>query len=174
MIDDTFARNYCDIFDNLNLNNPFKILYGYQKNRMWETYADNFEGLCLVFDRDKITKEVDNNYNNYEYNYVSHQKFPLMGINDINFNNQNILEETERYLKKKYFIKHYDYKEENEYRIMILSDNEYDKYISIKNSLKAVIISSVFPKKNLSELKAKLKAWNDVQLVEYKIYSIKQ
>jgi hypothetical protein len=78
----------------------YKAKPGYEKHRMWEKYANNFAGICLIFDKNEESKLLDQ------------------------------IDET-------YFHKHLDFRDENEFRFLINSENT--EYLDISNALVGII-----------------------------------
>lgn len=78
----------------------YKAKPGYEKHRMLEKYANNFAGVCLIFDKNEESKLLDQ------------------------------IDET-------YFHKHLDFRDENEFRFLINSENT--EYLDISNALVGII-----------------------------------
>lgn len=152
---------FCKNNDNSELqkfkNKPSEY-YGFLKPRMWDQYGDNYNGVCLVFDKKKL-KEINSNIYSHDIKYVNYDEF-RQNNTSINTNNLHKIGLTE-YLKKTSekikiasFLKHKDYSGENEYRFISFSNTE--TYLNIGNSLKAIIVS----RKNLTD-------FADKRLIEY-------
>lgn len=116
---------------------------GYDKDRMWEIYAEKSYGVCLVFSKEELIKQIKEN--NYEHvcKYVAYHRklFDAIGGFDCNSNPRD---EAKKFLERKVFKKHFDYRDENEFRTMIYNDCSDDFYIDIKCSLKAIIFGANF------------------------------
>jgi len=127
--------------------------YGFLKPRMWDQYGDQYNGVCLVFDKNQLKKNnpdiYSNNveYINYEEFFRKHISIDLNRLYNIGFD--EYCEDTLKKIKNGSFLKHKDYSGESEYRFISFSKSE--TYLDIGNSLKAIIISE----KNLTEFAKK-------------------
>ncbi len=119
---------------------------GYDKDRMWETYAENMKGVCLVFSKEDINKEIKNKGFKYLSYSVKYCKDYFNEIESYDFNNPPD-REAKKFLESKLFIKPFDYRDENEYRILIYSEGDEEIFIDIKDSLKGIIFGM-----NLNEI----------------------
>ncbi|UTJ07549.1 DUF2971 domain-containing protein [Arcobacter roscoffensis] len=132
----------------------------YGKPRMWASYGDNCKGLCLIFDKEELSKEFNkiDNVKIYEdkVEYLdfiplieSSTCFSLYDLKNIKTNSEEMKFNPEllykaidkNYLLKfKYFRKHIDWKTENEYRWLVFSRETKDLDINFGNSLKAIVL----------------------------------
>lgn len=135
--------------------------YGFLKPRMWEQYADNYNGICLAFDLN-LLKENNLGIYSKKIEYINYNRFFKNNINiDLTKLSETSVDRyCEEYLSVLMdisFRKHSDYSGENEYRF--LSFNENETFLNIENSLKAIIISerkiSQFAKEWLKEYAGK-------------------
>ena len=143
------AKQLCLCQNNLEIkiDNTTSIpyeYYGFLKPRMWDQYGDNYNGICLAFDLNLLKKNNPNIYDN-KIDYINYDTFykNSFNIDSTKLSETNVDSYCKEYLailKKNCFRKHSDYLGENEYRF--LSFNENEKFLNIKNSLKAIIISS--------------------------------
>jgi hypothetical protein len=137
-----------------------KIL-GFLKPRMWNQYGDDYQGINLIFSKKKLLEEKLENMLFDDVIYSDYSKFNL----DFGINQNQILElGREEFLNKyfekinyKLFLKHYDYKGENEYRMIIKSKNELEE-INIEKSLLGVLLSV----KNFEEEKLKIELFENL------------
>ena len=117
---------------------------GYFYPRMWAQYADNSKGVCLVFDKHKLLKElksvlkknyfvfnrevtytniIDNNYSNYIKNLIvsrNNNYFKRRKFNDAKKIRENLCENIYDY----YFTKDIDWSGEKEYRIILINQEK--------------------------------------------------
>jgi len=120
------------------------------RSRMWSQYADNHEGVCLVFSKSKLIESLQNieniNGKNLFYGNMTYQyKF---GFNNVEFLDGNeMLDDNALYfrkwLRKNYsnllLKKHIDYNTESEFRIIVFDpDNMFDNF-AIDYSLYGII-----------------------------------
>lgn len=129
----------------------------YGKPRMWANYGDNHKGLCLIFDKEELSKEINKICDKYEKLYEDKINYlPYIAIleNSISLsidelkslqsttNNSKLLYEVidKNYLlKSKYFRKHIDWKTENEYRWLIFTKETKEFNVNFGSALKAVV-----------------------------------
>lgn len=126
----------------------------YCRPRMWSQYGDNHKGACLIFDKDELdeclkifnTQHIMSGKVEYpEYMDFIINDYYNLGLQDMN----SILNNSEEsfdlinrnfYLHSRFFKKHFDWKDENEYRWLIYLNNENDIYVDFKKSLKAIVL----------------------------------
>lgn len=104
--------------------------------RMWAQYAKNFTGVCFIFNKEKLLKEVSNstaiyfndkvNYNNFFASY----EFSIDDINSLynmisrKSNGKQVFtkmfQQDNAFIRYNFFSKLNDWKGENEYRILAL------------------------------------------------------
>lgn len=148
--------------------------YGFLKPRMWDQYGDRYKGVCLAFSKKEIDKNSriikrDIKYLSYSEMSQIHKKVDLSEFIEIKENDfleriKAMVDEAENNL----FRKHKDYTNENEYRCLQYSLNQYE-YLDISKSLRGIIISdsytSDFSKKSLLEYAQNLELlaiqWDD-------------
>lgn len=115
--------------------------------RMWAQYASNNEGVCLIFDKEKLISAVQNKgiynkpgkveYKDYFYkfpiNYNDLKKMHLQIAQNVNgiLPIAKLFDSNEEFIHYNYFVKLKDWQNENEFRILALTDN--DNEISIDN-----------------------------------------
>lgn len=121
---------------NANYNIPgivqshYKAKPGYEKHRMWERYASNFAGVCLILDRSKLKTSKNETLLSCNYiNYLSNLYSVLYDKNE----ESKLLDQ----IDETYFHKHPDYRDESEYRVLINSENT--EYLDISDALVGVI-----------------------------------
>lgn len=132
---------------------------GYNLPRMWATYGRKHQGACLEIDLTKFKLENEPFFQgsdvilgdiNYS-NQIDHDWLNFNRINEIGF--ENYLEEFRRKNSSAFFLcKHRDWESEHEWRIVHFSDNHKQVFLSIRDSLKQVIVGSEFPKESLKIL----------------------
>lgn len=128
---------------------------GFLKPRMWNQYADDYKGVCLVFSKQQLLDEDSGNFIFSDIEYLDYQKlrsdFCINKNLIINQGELKFLEEFDDKIKKKLFQKHIDYRGENEFRITINSKNNLTE-LNIKKSLLGVLLSVV----NIDEERSKI------------------
>lgn len=129
-------------FQNRN-DKPYEY-YGCMKPRMWEQYADNYNGVCLIFSKAELLKQLDKRYTPNEVWYVSYadlenKKIHIKSSELSESNYKNCIKKTYDKMDKYIFHKHEDYQGENEYRICSYSDEVLE--INIELAIKGLIVS---------------------------------
>lgn len=127
--------------------------YGFLKPRMWDQYGDNYEGVCLAFDKKELkennlgiySKDVE--YINYEEFHRNNYSIDLFKLHEVGF--EEYIKIQSNKIRQNSFLKHKDYHGENEYRFVSFKDEEI--FLDIGNSLKAIIL----PQRNLTDFKDK-------------------
>lgn len=112
----------------------------FEIDSLWGYYAEKGNGACLVFDKRSIIKEF-NRFN------VFHRRGKINYLR--NFTNALFLsaktkseavKEIESKYKDIFFTKSLDWAKENEYRLLVKSEDFPSSYLSIEDALVAVII----------------------------------
>ena len=123
---------------------------GYLKARMWERYADGFNGVCLAFSKPKL-KSNNTSFSSKSINYRGFEDLPERGLKIKlgELNNQDGYHEIEKTFDKQLeeilYSKYFDYRDENEFRFYSHSHYEQD-YLNITDALKGIF----FIQKNVS------------------------
>lgn len=180
----TYAGEYLDIKARLHnsLDNVCQIccfsgdylinhkeFNGYNLPRMWATYGDNHEGICLKIDFDKffIENKVDNDIcflDNLVYvteiNHILTKK-----KNQFESDYEKVtLQLIKDNLKSLFFVKHLDWNTEREIRYVTLMKKDY---CSIKNSIESIIVGMDFNKKYLASIKNQMDPVADIYEIDY-------
>jgi len=136
---------------------------GYFKSKMWSQYGDHHKGICLVFSKKSLLKEVLAKYPNAKYSMVDYSYFDGLDPAAITLDSSRLtsnyseaaLKHIESNLNKIFFTKNFDYKDESEFRIVVvdpIDTNEF-KEISIKKCLKGIILGDNLPDSYLAAFK---------------------
>ncbi len=139
---------------------------GFRNEMMWSHYGNNHAGICLEIDENTFIKEnkaiLDNyiyyfkkvNYDIYSYeNKPSFERENEQDYDEALINFIKINHEVLFFQKSKYWEK------ENEKRLIIIS-KKFDSFLSIRNSLKRVIIGIYCFEKYLPTLENLIKNTN--------------
>jgi hypothetical protein len=130
---------------------------GFSKPRMWVQYADEHTGVCLVFDRQRLTDAITSGI--FDEDAVLHG--PVMYLNrsivrrlfspdDQQYTiNIDYLDRVGReayvdahmrsHYKRLFFEKMADWRDESEWRCVVFSETEEDLYVDYKDSLVGVM-----------------------------------
>lgn len=176
------SKIICLTKDN-DIPNPDDIVHlrkGYSYPRMWAQYADKHKGACLVFDKEGLENSFDSNFSDkisfkgdVEYlNTVYGPKITEQGLpvdpygifyeqlEEEGFDNY-ILKHIKKFHKCLYLFKHFNWRDENEFRFVVLDQTPNNElFLPIKNSLKSILITEDFPKKLMPELIQRCKTLN--------------
>ena len=133
------------------------------KSRMWSQYGENHKGICFTFSKKKLLKDLKSKFSrgniifNDNINYLSYSEMDdLLEGQDI-FISPSEFNQPDEYIIKKYFneklksifyAKHNDYKDEEEYRILIFNLQGkplYGQTFNIMNSLTGIFLGDSFP-----------------------------
>jgi hypothetical protein len=143
---------------------------GCLKSRMWAQYGGNHSGICLVFSKELILKEIHSKLasdhtilsNAVTYKDPSSRRTSTA----LSINGYDLEETSPDTIAKNYildsqnsvfFQKQPDYKDENEFRVVAVAEPDEaacGKFIDISTSLKAIILGDAFPKVYLPSIKA--------------------
>lgn len=147
------------------IENSLLTNHGCLKSRMWSQYGENHEGICLAFSKEKLLKLIYENNKKDEYiiydGYVDYEEY----INNSGHNSVDIdgntfngsitpmdiaISHIAKYHKKLLFCKQLDYKDEQEYRIVLLQKKDNIKSqsapeINVGKCLIGVILGDRFP-----------------------------
>jgi hypothetical protein len=134
------------------------IQYGYDKLRMWSQYGDNFFGVSIAFSLDSLVRQLRALLGQAAYIYHNHVNYvPNLYDKDLSIlmlNGKVLLDKgTDEYandhvrsnIENIFFTKHIDYKDENEYRIIVHDPDDNFEELDISKSVKAVILGDRFP-----------------------------
>lgn len=114
----SWAKKHSNDSTEYHLDDFFEISFslGYKSQYMWETYAENYEGVCLVFNFDELYKYRFNAYNHLLYRYRLgcciydrskyfsdlnniHNGFNILKVDQINYS-ANDITELDTFVKK--------------------------------------------------------------------------
>lgn len=124
---------------------------GYAKPRMWATYGDNHKGVCLVFDKDRLQQVFQNQmrssdklfYGSVKYGRLMPPKSgaPLFDLTALKANfddtlGQKIKDHQDIY----FFYKHLDWVTENEYRFVIVGEDQKEMDLLFEDALVGVVL----------------------------------
>jgi hypothetical protein len=147
---------------------------GYLRSRMWSQYGDHHRGLCLVFSKSEIEKIIEGmeqiaKAKNVEYsNEIDHSALVLDGnmLDDSGVNASAIIH-IQKSFDNIFFTKNIDYRDEAEFRIVVLDETETNEHKEISTDLvlKGVILGDRFPKiyyptiKSIGEIEVRQLRW---------------
>jgi len=122
--------------------------FGFVKPRMWDQYGDKFGGVCIALSRKKLTEQLSSDFRIID---VLYKKYKLFKQNIDNSGvDLNIIEQIgeQKYLELKYkleikklSIKHNDYKDENECKVITATEDNY-AYIDISKCIQGIFFTN--------------------------------
>lgn len=130
---------------------------GYEKMRMWAQYGGNFYGICFAFSKKALQGQLWNLLGkkrvfsgNVRYvKDISDHDHPDRWLDGNDFSN-DAREYADRYLKNRgrikriFFVKHIDYRDENEFRFVVRDPDNSFEDLDISDSIKAVLLGERF------------------------------
>jgi hypothetical protein len=134
--------------------------YGYRHSPMWEHYAEQWSGVCLIIDKKNFV-EQNNDLIHDNVGYTEVIDFPTIDKDCIGETKciENFIDQNKKELL---FKKHRDWKYEDEYKFVTF-DNERSEYCSIKDSLLYVIFGFKMSLENKLKFEELV---NNIQLAE--------
>ena len=141
--------------DTENCDTKLDNILGYAKPRMWSQYGENHYGICLAFSIQCMVEAIKNQLGNkaiffhhkVEYSNAIPYNVISLDANDlIEKDDSNIfaLNHIKKCYKEVFFIKHTDYKDEDEFRFIIYYPTEEYFYLDISTCILAVIVGDRF------------------------------
>lgn len=134
---------------------------GYCKPRMWAQYADRHAGLCLVFNRQRLTTLIEKQVGNSCLLYSGPVAYIDRGIardlaKDQQYTiNVDVLENDGRAMfagrhlrthwKKLFFEKMTDWRDECEWRYVAFANSEVDLYVACEQALDGIVFGEETP-----------------------------
>lgn len=130
---------------------------GYHRPRMWAQYADNHRGVCFVFNKELLIRTAQQElfgkgtlyagavtYDKHigfdsEAFSVRYQQYLSLGVTNL------VQKMIDRHYRTYYMKKHIDWQQEHEYRFVLRGSGETPEFISIQDSIEAVILGPDFP-----------------------------
>lgn len=140
-------------------NEPF--YRGWSRGRMWEQYAENHSGACLVFDRSALAEAMVEAFGEPQAGSVYSQEVryeepPAPGLQvDLDRLAQGdgpapVDEFVARHHRELFFTKTGDWQAEYEYRFVALPKEGLASSVDFGNALRAVILGERFPEWQIS------------------------
>jgi hypothetical protein len=131
---------------------------GFQHPRMWAQYASNHTGVCLVLNKERFLEAIDAELGGLEQFWMGHVDYidrdyyaskamtcdlkECSGHGIADYLNNHIA----KHYRDLYFRKNIDWRDEQEFRIILRDGNEDPVYVLFEESLEAVILGVDFPK----------------------------
>lgn len=124
---------------------------GWAKSRMWSQYGENHRGICLVFSKRELElvlalakKESQIKFYKAESVKYSEQGLRCPQIDGTRLNKEGDEKYSVSYIEENYnelfFRKHVDYRDEAEFRVLVLDADKKLEYLDITSFIKCAII----------------------------------
>lgn len=140
--------------------------WGYAHSRMWDRYAEQHKGVCLVFDIDTLGDEIalsigprgsllsmGVSYFNYPPNEGGAFHMDTSTINSLGLTDA-LISHRDQFHGELYFYKAKDWEAENEWRWLLFSNGEDQwEYVSVRRSLAGVIFGCDALKEDVRDVK---------------------
>lgn len=145
---------------------------GFTKSRMWAQYASSHKGICFVFSKKALESQLAITFldNKKYYGLVTYQYhlesfvrsrkvafIPLIkdGVDKI------LKDQIDKFHHEYFFLKLMDYRDESEYRfVVVVENNDGYVYMPIESVLKGVILGVDFPKKKYKDVLAMINGYD--------------
>lgn len=174
---ENYNKLICFSCDDPKINkvkNEIKNFYrGCCRPRMWAQYSGNHKGVCLKFDKIALNQCIRESLdakglvmgNNVKYVNLSGDYEKAFQIDFCNVKKYGIVSYLLKYHFKKYknelfFLKSLDWRDELEYRWVLVGQEEGHVEINFKNSLKDICVGVDFPSVYIPSLKYLNKKYN--------------
>lgn len=110
---------------------------------MWAHYADNSNGVCIVIDKEAFIAKNKNILDRYFYKFedVEYSLFNTPKDKKIDYEAKTPREFIEKNWQTLFFLKHNDWKNEDEHRLFIM---DYDGKLSIDGCVKYIVLGRKF------------------------------
>jgi len=154
---------------------------GHSRHRMWAQYGEDYAGVCLVFDKEKLGRTIQSTakgqnldvfaghveYENPAVIFGAGQPHGLhISIDEIDSIgiDKTAKRHFFRYGKDLFFKKSKDWAQENEYRWLVTGNSEDDFFIGIEDNLIGIALGDKFPSQHLNVVH-RMARTNSIQLM---------
>lgn len=129
---------------------------GYAHPSLWDRYAGNHSGVCLAFEKGKLTEDLQGQLGGrglIRHGPVEYADAPGVETRAFNLRTTTLRDlgedgaarnQVERFTRELFFTKSHDWAAESEYRCLLLDHSQDDAYLDIRSSLRGVIFGSEF------------------------------
>ena len=120
-------------YDKIN-KRPFEI------DSLWGYYAEKGNGVCIAFDKSIILREFSKLQCFHRRGRISYIRNFTNALFLEAKNKEDVVKEIKTKYKDIFFTKSKDWNKENEYRLLIKGKSNREEFLSLKDSIKAIII----------------------------------
>jgi hypothetical protein len=151
---------------------------GYARASMWELYADRHAGVCLLFDRKRLTAVLEEHLAQRGTSFHGPVRYPISGIRSVpqalifQMPGQEeplapaIVRHVEAHRDVLFFTKLADWEHEAEYRFVVVTEDDRPVCTPYADALSAVMVGHAFPAWQIASARA---ACKDVGAVPLKL-----
>lgn len=135
-----FIKERCRILSfSQNYDEYGSVQEGTNHPAMWAHYAENSNGVCIVIDKGAFIKKnkaiLESHF--YKFDDVEYSLFNTPKDNEIDYKAQTAQEFINNNWKALFFLKHKDWKNEDEHRLFIM---DFDGKLSIDGCIKYIVL----------------------------------
>lgn len=112
---------------------------GFEIDSLWGYYAEKGNGMCLVFNKSKLITQFKKMDGFKRYGGIKYIKNFTNAV-FFNKNKEPIIKQIEKNYKDIFFTKSIDWRNENEYRLLIRTESERKVSLSFGDALVAIVI----------------------------------
>ena len=155
-------QNNCRILSftqDVRPDDPKNTYKGYMHPRMWAQYAGEHTGVCIIFNKARLlskAKHTLESLGTFYYGKVNYIKRPtskedrkdFLTIEHYDEPLENVVNNhIEKYYKELFFEKNINWADENEFRFILISLKESEKYIfiNIEDTIEGIVLGVDFP-----------------------------
>lgn len=158
------SRTFCTVKDSGDSQHFGR---GYMNFPLWWHYADENKGICFAFDKSKLQETVSitanarsalfTNHSDVSYDLGSCDLFPVFNptiplTNDNNLMTDRILKNIKRFKKKIFFTKDSSWITENEFRFVVICNDDMPFNIDYSDSIIGIILGCEFPTDDIQQI----------------------
>jgi hypothetical protein len=122
--------------------------FGFAKPRMWDQYGDKFKGVCIALSRPKLEEQLSSDYRLINITYSKNHFFrPNIDTSGVDLN-QIEKDGEQKYLRSRYesevkkiSVKHNDYRDENECKVITATEDDY-AYLDLSRCIQGIFFTN--------------------------------
>lgn len=115
---------------------------GFDLHQMWGLYANKGEGVCLVFDKNKLLQSLNVDIYHQHVDYKDTGNLDSFVVSNSQ-NDKEVITEIRNHVQELFFYKRKEWEHEQEYRLLKRCPNpNCEEYLSFGQTLKFIVLSS--------------------------------
>jgi hypothetical protein len=139
------------------LEDPIPSTSGWAKSRMWSQYGESQHGICLVFSRSLLQREIEKYSASINWKRGAPVEYTIeerMPFHSLNIDGNSLVKEgvetycarhVEQNMNDLFFTKHVGYRDETEFRLVVHDPTNAVEYVDISVSIRGVIAGDRTP-----------------------------